>query len=907
MKKSEKRPGLIIIIDVILVICLAAAFLLYTEVEKRRQESLEAVYKENVQKGKARKEDGSINLYTTARGEEAAGALGEVVISPEEFEKNAGRASFYTNNRASAYYRIDRAADLEPEDQLYLHFEAYAETKCTEISLNIYDERDTLIRTIIYYVNVQPTEYDAALTGLTGGEQIRFNVESDYEKINIGNVTLANVSGVRTADELKKGTYNLSRDWELHAVDWESGIGTGPAVDVIADDSCLYTGVNNGLYISDISDPSAPKIISKLESIGNVRRLAFCDEGRALVAASRENGVYIISIEDPQNPRVLSQIDTLELASGIFVSGPYLFIAGRYYGIEIYDISSPANPIFCSAVKSDEVSERIDCTVYKNYLYAGVWGTQRVEIFDVSDINAPKYTGYFSVDGNAYGLCTDGNSLFVSTGFHSIRNDYTTVNSEGYGTGNGVSIYDLTNPLEPEWQSTIRTDGRYYYIGLDYWNVRVSDGIAYLSSLYNGLNVFDVSNPKAPVKIDQITIPIPKDTEKYEAYEEEEAVFPYDKEVMTVSPVTGTAVGNGWLYLAGQKTDTYVYAAAYAHDSKQDYSSQLHGSGAYCYEDSEIPAAGYEAQIVKNPRQTYAVAADGQYVFTAGSDGIRMYSRRMELLAEYPTENAVRDIKVNGRCLYTAEGSAGMGIYEIRDREIVKISSYKPKDSVENACLQIGISPRGNFAVLHTRLTLLVVMDVSDPSQPVLKEYINTGAMYYRNMCSGYYNGNTLLVSHAEGISVFDFSDEDRGEYRYQLCEDASYYFSRGSFAILEDGRILAICENGYRILDASEGFDQLQASDLIRLPDRIFLRGYPLVEGNRLVVTDAASGQVTVADISDVLHPAVLENFFIDGNPDAACLDSGRIYIPARYEGLIILTPENEKSRQGVVDDEKN
>lgn len=80
----------------------------------------------------------------------------------------------------------------------------------------------------------------------------------------------------------------------------------------------------------------------------------------------------------------------------------------------------------------------------------------------------------------------------------------------------------------------------------------------------------------------------------------------------------------------------------------------------------------------------------------------------------------------------------------------------------------------------------------------------------------------------------------------------------------------------------------------MVRLPDRIFLRGYPVIEGNRLVVTDAASGQVTVADISDVLRPKVLENFYIDGNPDAVCLDRGRIYIPARYEGLIVLTPKN-------------
>ncbi len=113
---------------------------------------------------------------------------------------------------------------------------------------------------------------------------------------------------------------------------------------------------------------------------------------------------------------------------------------------------------------------------------------------------------------------------------------------------------------------------------------------------------------------------------------------------------------------------------------------------------------------------------------------------------------------------------------------------------------------------------------------------------------------------------------------------------------MLEDGRILAVCENGYRILEPSEDFTRIEASELVRLPDRIFLRGYPVIEGNRLVVTDAASGQVTVADISDVLRPKVLENFYIDGNPDAVCLDRGRIVHSRKIRGLDSIDTKKQK-----------
>ena len=136
----------------------------------------------------------------------------------------------------------------------------------------------------------------------------------------------------------------------------------------------LYTGVNNGLSISDISDPANPKIISVLENLGNVADWRSVMRERPWPRPPGKIGVFIIDIQDPQNPRVLSRIDTLELASGLFASGPYLFIASRYYGIEIYDIGSPETPVFCSAVKSDEVSEHIDCTVYKNSSVRGGYG-----------------------------------------------------------------------------------------------------------------------------------------------------------------------------------------------------------------------------------------------------------------------------------------------------------------------------------------------------------------------------------------------------------------------------------------------------------------------------------------------------------------------------------------------------
>ena len=57
MRRSGKHSKWIMVLDIVLVICLAAAGVLYTKAEKRKKESLEAVYRENVQRGKERKEE----------------------------------------------------------------------------------------------------------------------------------------------------------------------------------------------------------------------------------------------------------------------------------------------------------------------------------------------------------------------------------------------------------------------------------------------------------------------------------------------------------------------------------------------------------------------------------------------------------------------------------------------------------------------------------------------------------------------------------------------------------------------------------------------------------------------------------------------------------------------------------
>ena len=54
----------------------------------------------------------------------------------------------------------------------------------------------------------------------------------------------------------------------------------------------------------------------------------------------------------------------------------------------------------------------------------------------------------------------------------------------------------------------------------------------------------------------------------------------------------------------------------------------------------------------------------------------------------------------------------------------------------------------------------------------------------------------------------------------------------------------------------------------MVRLPDRIFLRGYPVIEWEPAGGDGRGQRSGDSCGYPDVLRPKVLENFYIDGNP---------------------------------------
>lgn len=191
----------------------------------------------------------------------------------------------------------------------------------------------------------------------------------------------------------------------------------------------------------------------------------------------------MVDVSDKEVPVLLAHYDTLEIANDICFAGNYMIVAGRYFGVEIVDITNLQGPEFVTKIVNSKECYRV--AVDGNNLYISCWARGNVDVYDISHINNPQYVSTLDVDGRCGEVYVDGGYIYVVTGYRAMSN-YENIGDSGYGTGNGLAIFDMSNPLKPSWCSTVKTEGSLLHYSYDDWSVQVSNGYAYFTNSYGG-------------------------------------------------------------------------------------------------------------------------------------------------------------------------------------------------------------------------------------------------------------------------------------------------------------------------------------------------------------------------------------------------------------------------------------
>jgi hypothetical protein len=623
-------------------------------------------------------------------------------------------------------------------------------------------------------------------------------------------------------------------------------LGVGPTMDVAVCGKWAYVIGQGQLHIADASEPARPRVVGSLGGLGNTRQIVVAHD--VAYVASRADGLFVINVKEPAAPRLLCHYDTIEWATGLAISGNVLFVACRNFGVELVDVSKPDRPRHLSTVRTGEAQSVV---TRNGWLYAGVWGTSEVVVADVRNPRQPRIAARAPLDGYGDGVDVRGNLLFVATGHHS-RAPHREEGDPGFGRGHGLELFDISDPAKPAFLSRVKFP-KCYQLGNDMWGVMVSGSHAFVADTYNGVFVVDVSDPRKPVVIANRQLPI-VESRKLPGF------------------VGGLALAQDHIYAAGGWTDLHVVAAPGVAKPPQP--------------EADTPPVIPPAPGRDVSGQVYAVGMAGDVAVVAcGSAGIHVVQLgpMIHLMAEYPTADFATDVSVLENTVFVAEGGGGLSIWQASSGGALGLMGrYRvPGQRVRH----VTVPPPGKYALVQVGETSLHIVDVSDPAAPKLAlRDSRPGLLYGNQIMNGLIEDRYAAVFwHVSGLHWYDLGGP---KPVYAGQHQADRFNPQDGVAVL-DGKVLAVRRGGYVVFARGEkrSLDDL----LLHRVGRHHLSGKPTIRGNRLYVSNRATGAVSVLDITDASAPTLLEASVTSGNPGRIIAGPKGFVVPDGYGGLLV------------------
>ncbi|MBX2930038.1 MAG: hypothetical protein KF852_19550 [Saprospiraceae bacterium] len=185
----------------------------------------------------------------------------------------------------------------------------------------------------------------------------------------------------------------------------------------------MYVLNLNEVQTYALSNPDKPQLVHRLPTDYGLETIIVYEN---TVYLGSTTALYILDISNPAAPQILSQTPRLEVLSGgcdpVVVKGNYAYstikiienICGRtgfQSALLVYDVSDPTAPVNVG-IYSLGVPNGLG---YKgDYLFVCDEGTDRVEVFDISDPLSLQLTNYFISLTDPVDLIVSGDKMIVS-------------------------------------------------------------------------------------------------------------------------------------------------------------------------------------------------------------------------------------------------------------------------------------------------------------------------------------------------------------------------------------------------------------------------------------------------------------------------------------------------------------
>ncbi len=243
--------------------------------------------------------------------------------------------------------------------------------------------------------------------------------------------------------------------------------------------NCLYAG----LQVVRVADVIEPVEAHSLLDGATVRDLVVEGNLACLLSwQSLRSHFHAVSLSDPTRLETIGSLPFHDDAYRFVLDGPYAFVTAGDRGLTVLDIRDPATPTVVTELEI--AGSALYIAQAGDYAYLGVLGTMHSHLIvvDITDPQDPVQVAEIDCATTPHGMARSGNFLFISEHEDGALR---------YGTD--LETIDISDPLNPT------PAGSYFMESVFAQDLRVEGDVLYASFWdplgSSGVQLLDITNP----------------------------------------------------------------------------------------------------------------------------------------------------------------------------------------------------------------------------------------------------------------------------------------------------------------------------------------------------------------------------------------------------------------------------
>ncbi len=470
-----------------------------------------------------------------------------------------------------------------------------------------------------------------------------------------------------------------------------------------------------GFQVIDMTDPGSPTVVGKVYYPATPEDMVV--DGDFVYVAAGSKQLLIFDVSDPYSPVLANRVETSSYARGVEIMETTAYVSADKFFL-IVDVTDPYSP---------EILQSFDpgcCNAQHTVIvgdHAYIAADYALQVWDLSDINAPVFVGRRFSGGDSWDIVSAGNRAYM--------------------LGRKSGLYVL-NAAYPYWPSTF---GSWIDTSSYLYDVEIAGDYSYVTSP-SSIRIIDVADPYNPV-FSSSWPALGWNTNTY-----------IDNERMYISDWAGGVSRYEISSPAAPALESVYESPGMGYDLaiSGNYAYEANGIGGLKVLDITDPESPSVIGSYDIPGKAWTVEVIDQYVYVGSeSSGIIIFDvsdpSALSLVQTYELAGIVYDIMAVGDLAYVTCRDLGLLILDITD----------PGAPVQLGNLVIPgivfkLDIQGDYAYVSAYNEGLYIIDISSPSAPVqVGKYTATAC--YAALAYGDYAYFSCGYDHE--LSVLDISD----------------------------------------------------------------------------------------------------------------------------------------------------